>query len=88
MCSLQYLGIYSISKTALLGLTRTLAVELASDGIRVNCIAPGLIQTKFSSAVSYYKEGAWIHFRVVTMLVFTPHTCSFFHLLTYIRTYV
>jgi dehydrogenase/reductase SDR family protein 4 len=47
----QYLGIYSISKTALLGLTRTLAVELASDGIRVNCIAPGLIQTKFSSAI-------------------------------------
>jgi dehydrogenase/reductase SDR family protein 4 len=47
----SYLGVYSISKTALLGLTRTLAVELASDGIRVNCIAPGLIQTKFSSAI-------------------------------------
>lgn len=42
------LGIYSISKTALLGLTKVTAEELASDGIRVNCIAPGVIKTKFS----------------------------------------
>jgi dehydrogenase/reductase SDR family protein 4 len=47
----SYLGVYSISKTALLGLTRTLAVELASDRIRVNCVAPGPFQTKFSSAI-------------------------------------
>lgn len=47
------LGPYSVSKTALFGLTRVLADELAVDGIRVNCIAPGLIKTKFSSAVSY-----------------------------------
>ncbi|KAM0732086.1 Dehydrogenase/reductase SDR family member 4 [Formica fusca] len=42
------LGIYSVSKTALLGLTKATAEELAFDGIRVNCIAPGIIKTKFS----------------------------------------
>ncbi len=46
------LGAYSVSKTALLGLTKALAEELAPDNIRVNCIAPGLIKTKFSSSVS------------------------------------
>uniref|UniRef100_A0A667I671 Dehydrogenase/reductase 2 n=1 Tax=Lynx canadensis TaxID=61383 RepID=A0A667I671_LYNCA len=36
------LGPYNISKTALLGLTRTLSLELAPKGIRVNCLVPGL----------------------------------------------
>ncbi len=48
---LQALGPYSVSKTALLGLTRTLAPELAHSNIRVNCVAPGVIKTRFSSAV-------------------------------------
>ncbi|KMQ84262.1 dehydrogenase reductase sdr family member 4 [Lasius niger] len=43
------LGIYSISKTALLSLTKVSAMELAHYGIRVNCIAPGIIKTKFST---------------------------------------
>ncbi|XP_026829528.1 dehydrogenase/reductase SDR family member 4 isoform X2 [Ooceraea biroi] len=51
------LGVYSISKTALLGLTKVTADELACDGIRVNCIAPGIIMTKFSKAI-YETEGA------------------------------
>lgn len=49
--SLQALGPYSVSKTALLGLTRALAPELAQSNIRVNCVAPGIIKTRFSSAV-------------------------------------
>lgn len=48
----QALGPYSVSKTALIGLTKVLAQELAPDNIRVNCIAPGVIRTKFSTAVS------------------------------------
>lgn len=46
------LGAYSVSKTALLGLTKTAAQQLAVENINVNCIAPGIIKTKFSSAVS------------------------------------
>ncbi|XP_028410067.1 dehydrogenase/reductase SDR family member 4-like [Dendronephthya gigantea] len=45
------LGVYSISKTALLSLTKVLANELGPDGIRVNCIAPGIIKTNFSKAL-------------------------------------
>ena len=39
-----------MSKTALLGLTKALAEELGPDGIRVNCIAPGIVPTKVSPA--------------------------------------
>ncbi|XP_075425206.1 dehydrogenase/reductase SDR family member 4-like [Ascaphus truei] len=45
------LGPYSVSKTALLGLTKALAPELSPLNIRVNCLAPGLIRTKFSSSL-------------------------------------
>ncbi|ROI46734.1 Dehydrogenase/reductase SDR family member 4 [Anabarilius grahami] len=45
------LGPYSVSKTALLGLTRALAPDLAQSNIRVNCVAPGIIKTRFSSAL-------------------------------------
>lgn len=36
---------YSASKGAIIALTKTLAVELAPDNIRVNCICPGAIET-------------------------------------------
>uniref|UniRef100_A0A3Q2PX97 Dehydrogenase/reductase (SDR family) member 4 n=1 Tax=Fundulus heteroclitus TaxID=8078 RepID=A0A3Q2PX97_FUNHE len=47
--SVAALGPYSVSKTALLGLTKALAPELAQSNIRVNCVAPGIIKTRFSS---------------------------------------
>ncbi|XP_031217320.1 dehydrogenase/reductase SDR family member 4 [Mastomys coucha] len=50
------LGPYNVSKTAMLGLTKNFAAELASKNIRVNCLAPGLIKTRFSSAL--WKEKA------------------------------
>jgi NAD(P)-dependent dehydrogenase (short-subunit alcohol dehydrogenase family) len=37
---------YAMSKAALHGITKSLAIELASKKIRVNCIAPGFIKTK------------------------------------------
>uniref|UniRef100_A0A9J8BIS1 Dehydrogenase/reductase (SDR family) member 4 n=2 Tax=Cyprinus carpio carpio TaxID=630221 RepID=A0A9J8BIS1_CYPCA len=45
------LGPYSVSKTALLGLTRALAPDLAHSNIRINCVAPGIIKTRFSAAL-------------------------------------
>ena len=45
------MGAYSISKAALNMLTKSQAYEWGRYGIRVNTIAPGLIKTKFSSAL-------------------------------------
>lgn len=47
----QGLGGYSVSKAALIMLTQVCAKEWGTDGIRVNCIAPGLIKTDFSRAL-------------------------------------
>src|SRR5262249_46351924 len=45
------LGAYSVSKAALIGLTKVLAKELGPSGIRVNAISPGLVETRFSAAL-------------------------------------
>jgi NAD(P)-dependent dehydrogenase (short-subunit alcohol dehydrogenase family) len=45
------MGIYCVSKAAVLMLTEVLAAELAADNIQVNAIAPGFVKTKFSSAL-------------------------------------
>ncbi len=37
---------YSASKAALLGITRSLAIELASEQIRVNAVAPGIVDSE------------------------------------------
>lgn len=59
------LGVYSISKAGLIMLTKVLAVELAKKKIRVNAIAPGVIQTRFSEALwKDEKIGAEINRRV------------------------
>jgi dehydrogenase/reductase SDR family protein 4 len=47
----QGLGIYSMSKAALISLTKVMAKEWGDDNIRVNVICPGLIKTKFSEAL-------------------------------------
>ena len=44
-------GIYSISKAALIMLTKVMARELGRQGVRVNCICPGLIKTRLSEAL-------------------------------------
>ncbi|MCU0482105.1 MAG: glucose 1-dehydrogenase [Anaerolineae bacterium] len=44
-------GIYSMTKAAVISMTKTLAMELAGDNIQVNAIAPGLIKTKFAQAI-------------------------------------
>jgi len=44
-------GFYGMTKAAVISMTQTLAFELGGSNIRVNAIAPGLIETRFASAI-------------------------------------
>ena len=46
----RMLGLYSTLKTALIGMSRSFALEFGSFGIRVNTVLPGLIKTKLVDA--------------------------------------
>lgn len=56
------LGIYSVSKAALISLTKVFAKEWGDANIRVNVICPGLIQTKFSEAL-------WSNEKIMAMIM-------------------
>ena len=45
------LGTYGMSKLALIGLVRNMAIEWGPHGIRVNAICPGLVKTDFARAL-------------------------------------
>ena len=44
-------GVYGMTKAAVIAMTKTMALELAPAGIRINAIAPGLIDTRLSDAL-------------------------------------
>jgi dehydrogenase/reductase SDR family protein 4 len=56
------LGIYSVSKAALISLTKVFAKEWGEAKIRVNVICPGLIETKFSEAL-------WTNEKIMAMIM-------------------
>ena len=56
------LGIYSVSKAALISMTKVLAKEWGDAKIRVNVICPGLIETKFS-------EPLWSNDKIMSMVL-------------------
>ena len=51
------LGLYCVSKTALMSLARVLSIELGRENIRVNTIAPGLVRTKMTERFWKYSDG-------------------------------
>ena len=48
----DFQGIYSITKAAVISMTKAFAKECASSGIRVNALLPGATDTKFASALT------------------------------------
>jgi NAD(P)-dependent dehydrogenase (short-subunit alcohol dehydrogenase family) len=46
----RMLSLYSTLKTALIGMTRSFALEFGADGIRANTVLPGVIKTKLADA--------------------------------------
>jgi len=69
---------YDISKGALVMLTRTLALSLAPRGIRVNAIAPGLIDTPLSGAWLRARQGVRERYeeRIPLHRLGTPEDCA------------
>lgn len=47
----QGLGAYCVSKAGVIMLTKVCAAEWAPGGLRVNCLAPGLVETRFSKVL-------------------------------------
>jgi len=47
---------YAASKAGLIGLTKTVAVEVARRGITVNAVAPGLVETKLTEGVNGFAD--------------------------------
>jgi NAD(P)-dependent dehydrogenase (short-subunit alcohol dehydrogenase family) len=44
-------GVYSMTKASIISMTQTLAIELGTGGLRVNAVAPGLVETRFAQAL-------------------------------------
>ena len=63
-------GAYNASKAALISLTRTLARELGPNGIRVNAIAPGLVETRLAKVLVETPE---IHDHIVGQTAIGRH---------------
>ncbi len=50
---------YAASKAGVIGLTKAVAREVASRGITVNAVTPGLIETDMTSAIAEKAQGEW-----------------------------
>jgi len=57
--------VYCLSKHAIEGLTKAMAVELAPQGIRVNSVAPTFVETPMTAPMFQRKEFSdWVHARI------------------------
>jgi NAD(P)-dependent dehydrogenase (short-subunit alcohol dehydrogenase family) len=51
-------AVYSASKHAVIGLTRSVAIECTGTGVRVNCVCPGLIESRMLGAIFEGRYGS------------------------------
>ncbi len=65
MRAAPFQGVYGMTKASVISMTQTLAVELGMSGIRLNAIAPGVIDTKLSAALVQNPD---------IIKIFTDHT--------------
>jgi 3-oxoacyl-[acyl-carrier protein] reductase len=67
-----YLGPYTASKHGVVGLTRSLAVELGREGITVNCVCPGPIETAMTAPIPAADKAVFAKRRVPLRRYGTP----------------
>jgi NAD(P)-dependent dehydrogenase (short-subunit alcohol dehydrogenase family) len=60
---------YSASKGAIVGFTKAVAAELAPEGIRVNCVCPGWVDTPFNQPAIDFMGGRQDQERVIKQIV-------------------
>tara|TARA_B110000003_G_scaffold216675_1_gene216093 strand:- start:6284 stop:6964 length:681 start_codon:yes stop_codon:yes gene_type:complete len=70
-------ALYSISKHALLGLTRNLAVELGPKGITVNAISPGYVDTKMTRKNLTLKQINFLKSKTPLKKIISPRDIAF-----------
>ncbi len=64
-------GPYVASKAAVIGITRTAALELAPRNIRVNCVCPGTVDTPMA-----YKDGGGAELKIARMMMPLGRLCK------------
>ncbi|GFQ99462.1 hypothetical protein TNCT_261671 [Trichonephila clavata] len=75
--AIEVIGAYSVSKTALLGLTKAVAGQCSSMNIRVNCLCPGIIKTNFSDSLTASEEARRIiNQNILMKRVGQPDECA------------
>jgi NAD(P)-dependent dehydrogenase (short-subunit alcohol dehydrogenase family) len=52
-----HIAVYSASKHAVIGLTKSVAGECTGTGVRINCVCPGLIESRMLSAIFQGRAG-------------------------------
>src|SRR5260221_12695731 len=52
-----HIAVYSASKHAVIGLTKSASWECTGTGVRVNCVCPGLIDSRMLSAIMLARNG-------------------------------